>query len=413
MSKIYGLLGEKLSHSLSVPIHNALGNMDYKLFELKECELEAFLRQPNLGGVNVTIPYKQAVMPFLDEISPEARAIGAVNTVVNHGGRLYGYNTDKDGFLMMVKESGIEIENKKVMILGNGGASKTAVYCCESLGAREIVIIGLEENNPEYLSNHKDTEVIVNCTPVGMKPNYLKSAVELSDFPACEGVIDLIYNPLRTKLIMDAQAKGLKAIGGLIMLTSQAKRAHEYFFDTEAADEFSQKCARDLWKQNENIVLVGMPGCGKTTVGKLLAEISGREYVEIDEEIVKASGKTIPEIFAQEGEEGFRKLESALTREASCRNGIIIITGGGVVTRQENYYPLHQNSRIYEIKRDIDSLATDGRPLSAGGLDTLKEMYKKRKPMYDAFKDVSIANDADALDTAKKIWEEFCEVSCY
>lgn len=413
MSKIYGLLGRKLSHSLSVPIHNALGNMDYKLFELDESELEAFLRQLDLGGVNVTIPYKQAVMSFLDEISPEARAIGAVNTIVNRDGKLFGYNTDKDGFMMMLKCSGIEISGKKVVIFGSGGASKTAIYCSQMLGARDIVVLGSKDNTPENVAKHSDAEVIVNATPVGMKPNYLKSALVLSDFPNCEGVIEMIYNPLRTKLIMDAEAMGIKAIGGLIMLTSQAKKAHEYFFDTVVTDEFSKKCAEDLWKKNENIVLIGMPGSGKTTVGKLLAEISGREYVEIDEEIVKAAGRSIPEIFKESGEEGFRKIESEITLEASTKNGIIIITGGGVVTRQENYYPLHQNSRIYEITRDLDSLATDGRPLSAGGIDALKVMYKTRKPMYEAFRDVTIENGNDALDTAKAIWEEFCENTCY
>ncbi len=413
MSKIYGLLGKKLSHSLSVPIHNALGNMDYKLFELDESELEAFLRQPDLGGVNVTIPYKQAVMPFLDEISPEAKAIGAVNTIVNRDGKLFGYNTDKDGFMMMLKCSGIEISGKKVVIFGSGGASKTAIYCSQMLGARDIVVLGSKDNTPENIAKHSNAEVIVNATPVGMKPNYLKSALDINCFPNCEGIIEMIYNPLRTKLIMDAQAKVINTIGGLIMLTSQAKKAHEYFFDTVVTDEFSKKCAEDLWKKNENIVLIGMPGSGKTTVGKLLAEISGREYIEIDEEIVKAAGKPIPEIFKESGEEGFRRIESEITLEASTKNGIIIITGGGVVTRQENYYPLHQNSRIYEITRDLDSLATDGRPLSAGGIDALKKMYEIRKPMYEAFRDVAVPNQKNALDTAKAIWEEFCENTCY
>lgn len=412
MSKIYGLLGEKLSHSLSVPIHKELGNMDYKLFELKQSELEEFLRQPDLGGVNVTIPYKQAVMPFLDEISQEAREIGAVNTVVNRGGRLFGYNTDKDGFLYMVKRSGIEIENKKVMILGTGGASKTAIYCAKLLGARDIVIIGIEDNNPETLSKHTDTEVIINCTPVGMKPNYLRSPIELSDFPVCEGVIDVIYNPLRTKLIMDAEKRGLKTVGGLIMLTAQAKRAHEYFFDTLISDDFSQKCAEKLWKENENIVLVGMPGSGKSTVGKALSKLSGREYIELDEEIVKAAGKPIPEIFAESGEEGFRKLEHEVLSEASNKNGVIIITGGGAVTREENYYPLHQNSRIYQIKRDLELLATDGRPLSAGGIEKLRAMYEIRKPMYERFADVSLENE-EIEKTASAVWEDFCENSCY
>lgn len=413
MSKIYGLLGEKLSHSLSVPIHKALGNDRYKLYELKESELEAFLRRADLGGVNVTIPYKQAVMPFLDEISEEAKEIGAVNTIVNRNGRLFGYNTDKEGFMAMVESLGVSFSGKKVVVFGRGGASKTAVYCSRLLGACEVAVIGSKDNTPETVAKHRDAKIIVNATPVGMKPNYLKSAVDLDDFPLCEGVIDMIYNPLRTKLIMDAEKRGIMTVGGLIMLTSQAKKAHEYFFDTIADGEFAKKCACDLWKSNENIALIGMPGSGKTTVGKILAQLSGREYIEIDEEIVKASGKPIPEIFKESGEEGFRALESKITLEASTKNGIIIITGGGVVTRAQNYYPLHQNSRIYEITRDLDKLATDGRPLSVGGLDALYSMYEKRKPMYEAFRDVTVENGNDAYDTAKAVWEDFCENTCY
>lgn len=412
MSKIYGLIGRKLGHSYSVPIHKALGNDIYKLYEMEPEDIGAFVSNPDLGGINVTVPYKLEVMQYLDEISPEALEIGAVNTVVRREGRLYGYNTDEYGFRVMLDAAKISLSGKKVMILGDGGASKTAQYCAKQLGAREIVVIDVDNNTPEFLARHKDTEILINCTPVGMKPNYLRSAVELDGFPACEGVVDVIYNPLRTKLIMDAEKRGIKHIGGLLMLTAQAKRAHELFFDTAVSDDFSLKCASDLYKENENVVLVGMPGSGKSTVGRILGEISHRKVYELDEMIAEAAGKTIPEIFASEGEEGFRKIESQIVYEASKNNGAVIITGGGAVTREENYYPLHQNSRIYQIKRDIDTLATDGRPLSKD-LETLKRMYAVRKPMYERFADVSFENSSTPEELAKKIWEDFCEDLSY
>lgn len=412
MSKIYGLIGRKLGHSYSVPIHYALGNDAYKLFEMEPEEIGKFVSNPNLGGINVTVPYKLEVMQYLDEISPEALEIGAVNTVVRRNGKLYGYNTDEYGFRVMLEAAEISLTGKKVMILGDGGASKTAQYCAKLLGAREIVVIDVDNNTPEFLARHKDTEILINCTPVGMKPNYIQSAVELDKFPACEGVVDVIYNPLRTKLIMDAEVKGVKHIGGLLMLTAQAKRAHELFFDTAVSDDFALKCAANLFKENENIVLVGMPGSGKSTVGKILGEMSGRKVYELDEMIAEAAGKTIPEIFASDGEEGFRKIESQIVFEASKNNGAVIITGGGAVTREENYYPLHQNSRIYEIKRDLDTLATDGRPLSKD-LETLKRMYDIRKPMYEHFADVSFENSSTPEACAKNIWEEFCEDFSY
>lgn len=412
MSKIYGLIGRKLGHSYSVPIHKALGNDIYKLYEMEPEDIGAFVSNPDLGGINVTVPYKLEVMQYLDEISPEALEIGAVNTVVRREGRLYGYNTDEYGFRVMLDAAKISLSGKKVMILGDGGASKTAQYCAKQLGARKIVVIDVDNNTPEFLARHKDTEILINCTPVGMKPNYLRSAVELDGFPACEGVVDVIYNPLRTKLIMDAEKRGIKHIGGLLMLTAQAKRAHELFFDTAVSDDFSLKCASDLYKENENVVLVGMPGSGKSTVGRILGEISHRKVYELDEMIAEAAGKTIPEIFASEGEEGFRKIESQVVFEASKNNGAVIITGGGAVTREENYYPLHQNSRIYQIKRDLDTLATDGRPLSKD-LETLKRMYAVRKPMYERFADVSFENSSTPEELAKEIWEDFCEDLSY
>ncbi len=409
---IYGLIGRKLGHSLSVPIHNALGNPQYKLYELEPGDIGGFVKSPDLGGINVTVPYKLEVMPYLDEISTEAMAIGAVNTVVNRGGKLYGYNTDKDGFLYMVKLSGIEICGKNVLILGSGGTQKTASYCAELLGAKKITVLGRKGNTPEAVARLTDTEVVINCTPVGMKPNYLISPIDLKMLPNCEGVIDVIYNPLRTKLLMDAEGLGIKHIGGLSMLTAQAKRAHELFFDTEASDGFSKAYATELYKQNENIVLVGMPGSGKSTVGKLLAQNMNRPCFELDDIIAERAGMTIPEIFAKGGETLFRQIESEVIFDISQQNGAVIITGGGAVTREENYAPLHQNSRIYRITRDLDKLATEGRPLSKS-IDVLKEMEAVREPMYRRFADVTYKNDGTPEEVVERIMEDFDEASCY
>ncbi len=410
--KLYGLIGRKLGHSLSVPIHKALGNDGYTLNELEPQEIEAFVKNPQLGGINVTVPYKLEVMPYLDEISPEAKEIGAVNTVVNRDGRLIGYNTDKDGFLAMVKLSGIEITGKKVVIFGGGGASKTAQYCCRLLNALQMTVIDVADNTPENLAKLSDTQVIINCTPVGMKPGYLKSPVELDLFPLCEGVIDVIYNPLRTKLLMDAEARGIKHIGGLIMLTAQAKRAHELFFDLAVDDSFSVEFASSLYRDNENIVLIGMPGSGKSTVGKLVAELTGRPCFELDDIIAQRAGMSIPKIFEKGGEELFRQIESDVIFDISQQNGAVIITGGGAVTRERNYFPLHQNSRIYLITRDLSLLATDGRPLSKS-IEALKEMEEVRAPMYKRFADVTLVNSSSPEELAEKIAEDFNEHTCY
>ncbi len=406
--KIYGLIGRKLGHSLSVPIHKALGNNGYQLYELEPNGIEAFVKKPDLGGINVTVPYKLEVMSYLDEISPEADAIGAVNTVVNRNGRLIGYNTDKDGFLELVKRSGIEIKDKRVVILGSGGTSKTAQYCLKLLGAKRIDVLGSKDNTPENIARLSDTQVVVNCTPVGMKPGYLKAPVCLDALPNCEGVIDVIYNPLRTKLLMDAEAKGIPHIGGLVMLTAQAKRAHELFFDSQVEVGFSTEFASTLFKQNENIALIGMPGSGKSTVGKLIAEMSGRDYLELDGIIAERAGMSIPEIFAKGGEELFRLIESDVLYDCSRENGKVIITGGGAVTKEKNYLPLHQNSRIYLITRDLEALPMDGRPLSKS-LEALKEMERVRMPMYERFADVTFKNDGTAFELARKILEDFNE----
>lgn len=411
--KKYGLLGKKLGHSYSVPIHRALGNGEYKLYERQPQDIEQLLRDPDLGGLNVTIPYKQEVMQYLDSIDPAAREIGAVNTVVRRGGRLIGYNTDHIGFCRMLEHSGIGVAGKKALVLGSGGASKTAVVCLRRLGAGSVTVISREgEDNYTNLHRHSDAQIIVNCTPVGMYPDTLVSPVDLTEFPLCEGVADMIYNPLRTALLMQAEGLGIKTAGGLLMLTSQAVAAHELFFDTKVADDTDLSLASALRRDSENIVLVGMPGSGKSTVGAVLAVLSGREAVDIDALIAQKAGKTIPEIFAQDGEDAFRRLESDILREECKQKAKIIITGGGAVTREENYPALHQNGKIYEITRDINKLATRGRPLSKD-LDTLRRMYEVRRPMYEAFRDVSVANDNTPEHTAQEIWRDFCENTGY
>lgn len=407
--EVYGLIGRKLGHSYSVPIHKGLGNEAYRLFELEPDELEGFIKNPNLRAINVTIPYKLDVMKYLDVIDTIALEIGAVNTIVRRDGKLYGYNTDHIGFCRMLEYGKIDVTGKKVLVLGNGGASKTAVLCCKRLGASSVTVISRSgEDNYTNLDRHSDAEIIVNCTPVGMYPNSLQAPVDLKDFPKCEGVADMIYNPLRTALMMQAEKLGIKNVCGLIMLTAQGVAAHEYFFDTKVDKKVAEELAEMLRRESENIVLIGMPGSGKSDIGKKLGELCGRETVEIDDLIAKAAGKSIPEVFAQDGEEEFRRIETeVLTREGAGK-GRIIMTGGGAVTKERNYPPLHQNGKIYEITRDLDKLALDGRPLSKDK-ETLVKMYQVRKPMYEAFRDMRIENNGTLEQAAELIWRDFCE----
>ena len=401
--KVYGLLGRKLGHSWSAPIHAALGCADYRLIELEPEELGAFLAREDIGGLNVTIPYKRDVMAYCDVLDPMAEAIGSVNTLVRRAdGKLYGYNTDAAGFCFMAQRAGIGFAGKKTLVLGSGGASRTAAACAKRLGAREVVVISRSgENNYTNLGRHADTERIVNTTPVGMYPNNGAAAVDLTAFPTCAGVLDLIYNPRRTALLLQAEELGIPCSDGLPMLVAQAKESAEYFTGKSIDDAAIAEIHGKLAAQMANIVLIGMPGCGKSTVGALLADKLGRKLVDADEEIVRLAGKPIPAIFAEDGETVFRDWETKALSQLGKQSALVIATGGGCVTQPRNYPMLHQNGVIFWLKRDISKLPTDGRPLSQA--NPLDAMFAKRAPMYAAFADHAVSNDGSAEETVAAI----------
>ena len=431
--RIYGLLGRKLGHSWSVPIHRALGCEDYRLVELEPESLEGFLRREDLGGLNVTIPYKREVMKFCDALDPAAERIGSVNTLVRRAGKLYGYNTDIDGFLYMLRRASISLREKKVVVLGSGGASLTAQAAARQEGAREIAVISRTgpDNYQNLPERHKDAQVLVNTTPVGMWPHMDGQPADLRLLPAVTDVADVVYNPGRTNLLLQAEAldlefrtrdgeisleslgeNGVRRIrytGGLPMLVSQAKRAEELFFDRVIPDRELEGIISRLWQDQTNLVLAGMPGSGKTTVGKALAALSGKPFIDLDAEIVRRAGVPIPEIFARQGEEIFRSLESQVLAEVCGKSGQVIATGGGAILRPENRTAMRRTGRVYHLHRDVRQLPTEGRPLSQSG--KLEEMERLRRPLYAAASDVSIENDASAEEAAVRIWRDFCENS--
>lgn len=401
-----GLVGEKLGHSFSPAIHAKLGTPEYALFELRAEELGPFLEKGDFDGLNVTIPYKKAVIAYCAELTPQARRIGSVNTIIRRAdGTLLGHNTDYDGFLYMVRTSGLSVRGKKCLVLGTGGASLTVHAVLQDLEAGEIVSISRTgENNYQNLERHADARIIVNSTPVGMWPNTGKAALDVSRFPDLEGVFDLVYNPARTQILLDAERQGAKAVNGLGMLVAQAKAASERFRDIIIPDEMVEQITADMEKQSKNLLLVGMPGCGKTSVGRRLAKALGRPFVDTDEEIVKKIGCTIPEYFARYGEAEFRMREHEVLREFSGHSGQIIATGGGIVTRPENVDPLRENSVVIFLRRDIDHLPTRGRPISQSS--DLHQLYAKRRPLYEAVAELTVDNvglDATAAEILKRL----------
>ena len=394
-----------MSHSFSPQIHAALADYEYRLIELEKSELGDFLTGHAFDALNVTAPYKKDVIPYLTRLSDTAARIGAVNTIVREqDGSLTGYNTDYEGLTDLIMDLGVPLADKKVLVLGSGGASRTALTVATDMGAKAVIVISRSgEDHYGNLDNHSDAAIIINTTPVGMYPHTNKAPLSLSHFPQLEAVIDVIYNPARTALLQDAEARGIPCRNGLLMLVSQARRAAELFLGTTVSRTLSEKIATDIAKETENIVLIGMPGCGKSTLGKLLAKSLGRTFVDADDALVKEAGLPIPEIFRQEGEAGFRERESKILEALGRETGQVIATGGGCVTVPKNYFSLHQNGKILFLDIDPKGLPTDGRPLSSARSPEV--LYRERLPLYKKFADITVTVTRDINENLKRIKE--------
>lgn len=437
----YGLIGRTLAHSYSKEIHEALGKYSYGLFSLEPDEAIDFVSSRDFSGLNVTIPYKKDVIPLCDEVSELASAIGSVNTLywkqpenapdsdTTSGKRLVGHNTDYEGFLYTAKRSGISFAGKCVLILGTGGTSLTARKAASDAGAAKIYVASRSATSnkacqPTNAATNSsvavtaityddlgsiaaDIDILVNTTPVGTFPNNLQSVVDLADFPNCEAVIDVIYNPFKTKLLLDAEKTGLKTANGLPMLVAQATAAAGYFLGTPGAfEKENERIINKMVSDMRNIVLIGMPGCGKSTIGRIISEKTGKELIDMDEEIIKKAGKPIPEIFKEVGEPGFRDIESEVAAELGKQRGLVIATGGGAILREENVNALRQNGLVIHIKRPVDSLPMNGRPLSKD-INALRSMETVRMPLYEAATDLTFDNSIKRLP--KELSEAICK----
>ncbi len=412
---MYGLLGEHLGHSFSCEIHRRIGDYPYTLCEVAPSDVAAFLAREDFHAVNVTIPYKETVIPYLSELAPVAAEIGAVNTVVRRDGKLIGYNTDFDGMRALIERLAVPVKGKKALVLGTGGTSLTASAVLRALGAAPILRVGRSGKDgsltyEEAISAHSDAEVLINTTPVGMYPNSDGIPVDLALFPRLSLVADAVYNPLRTNLVLAARARGIPAAGGLYMLVAQAVSAAAHFGTlTDDPAPLTARIYGELCHEKENIVLVGMPGSGKTTVGRALAVREGRRFIDLDEEIVREAGKSIPEIFAACGEAGFRDIEAGVLKKvASQHTGAVISTGGGAVLREENRNALHRSGRVYFLDRPLETiLPTASRPLSSDR-EALEARYRERYPLYLGTADCRIpVTEGDVEGTVLSILADF------
>ena len=408
---VYGLIGVSLKHSWSVPIHNELGCAGYQLYEIPDGDLNSFFRSHDIAGLNVTIPFKKSVIPYCSSLDSYAAEIGSVNTLIPDGnGGLKGYNTDAYGLSYMARRAGISFSGSKVMILGTGGTSQTAQAVARNEGANEIVVISRSgASNYSTIPDHSDTDILINATPVGTYPDTGVSPVDLSQFDGLKGVLDVIYNPTRTELLMQAEKHGIPFSNGLPMLVAQAAEAERLFTGVPSSDAEIERIISLLKSQTLNIVIIGMPGCGKTTVGDLVGDLSGRPVIDIDNEIEKAAGISIPDIFSGSGEEGFRKMETEQLRRFGKESGKVLVTGGGAVTREENYALLHQNGMVFQLVRETSLLSKEGRPISLSS--DLDDLYRKRSPMYSAFRDYEIDNNGTPQSAAENLWRQFLEHS--
>ena len=415
----YGLIGEKLGHSFSKQIQERIAELkgiddyQYELCELNEDEFRTFMEKKEFKGINVTIPYKKAVIPYLDHIDESAKAIGAVNTIVNRDGKLYGYNTDFGGFLYMMNIHHVDLNNKKVLIIGNGGASAAVQAVCKHEHVGKMIMVSRSANNgaisyDEMYSSHLDSEIIINTSPVGMYPNIGNSPVDISWFHKAECVIDVIYNPILTRLCFEAQEANIKRVIGLEMLIAQAKYAFEIFLDTSFDDSIIDELKKEILKQRCNIVLIGMPSAGKTTIGMKLQDKLGKEFIDLDDLIIQKAGMSIPEIFKESGESGFRAIETEVAIEASKMNNKIIATGGGAIKHKVNMDFLRLNGITIFIDRDIDKLISEDptRPLSSSK-QALQQMHKERHPLYQKYAAYVADNNSNIEETVEDIVQAY------
>lgn len=399
------LIGKTLRHSFSAEIHRALGT-EYDLTELDEAALDAFMKNPPVDCFNVTIPYKETVMPYLDELDESAKIVGCVNTVKIENGKKIGYNTDIDGMAYLFSRAGVTLKNKTVTILGSGGTSKTARALAKREGAKKVYLVSRKgEYNYDNIATLTDTEILINTTPVGMFPNDGASAVDPAIFPSLEFVADPVYNPLRTYITEQARKIGVKASCGLSMLVYQAIKAEEIWTGKSVAADVTEKIVSELAAQKENIVLVGMPSCGKTTIGRLVAEKTGKAFVDLDEEIEKREGRTVPEIFGESGEKYFREVESAVAREVLSRGGQVVATGGGTPIAEKNRYEIRKNGFVVYLTRPLDRLETDGRPVSES--EGAERIFSERDGIYKSVADAVVKNETSAEKAAEEIVKSY------
>ena len=407
-----GLLGETLRHSFSVEIHGMIGKYDYELMEVPPQKIDEFFAAADFDGINVTIPYKQTVIPYLDGISERAKAIGAVNTIVKRDGKLYGDNTDFGGLQALIMKMGLCLSGKTVLIAGTGGTSRTAQAVAEAMGAARVLKISRSGREgaltyEEAYQNHADAEILINTTPAGMYPDMDGMPVDLSRLPALSGIVDVVYNPLETRLVREGRMRGIPSGNGLYMLTAQAVLASEVFTGEEAGQDLTDRIYRELLINKQNIVLTGMPGSGKSTIGKILARKTGRELCDMDTEIVERAGMPITEIFRRDGEKYFRDLETEVLRDLSVTGGKIISTGGGAVLRAENVRAMKANGKVIFLDRDPGELKPAKKRPLADEAEKIRKLYHERLPVYKSTADVTVTVEGRPEYTADRVWNAF------